>query len=100
MKTSYVTRFSYAATDVAGQLVFCWVTWYAAYFYSDVCKIPAATVGTILLLARWLDALDAPIWGLIFDKTTQPVGQIPSLVSVAFRTICHIRGVNVFNARA
>jgi len=75
MKTSYVTRFSYAATDVGGQLVFCWVTWYAAYFYSDVCKIPAATVGTILLLARWLDALDAPIWGLIFDKTRSRLGK-------------------------
>jgi len=75
MKTSYVTRFSYAATDVAGQLVFCWIMWYAAYFYSDVCKIPAATVGTILLLARWVDAFDTPLWGLIFDKTRSRLGK-------------------------
>lgn len=74
-KTSHVTRFSYAATDVAGQLVFCWIMWYAGYFYTDVCKIPAATVGTILLLARWIDAFDAPLWGLIFDKTRSRLGK-------------------------
>ncbi len=74
-KTSYTTRFSYAASDIAGQLVFCWVMWYLPYFYTDVYGISAATVGTILLIARWVDALDAPIWGIIFDKTQSRWGK-------------------------
>lgn len=68
-RTSYVKRFSYAASDTAGQLVFCFVSFYLLKFYTDVFGISAATAGTILLVARMIDAVDAPVWGIIFDKT-------------------------------
>jgi sugar (glycoside-pentoside-hexuronide) transporter len=73
--TTLTTRFSYAASDVAGQLLFCWIMWYLPYFYTDTYGLSAATVGTILLVARWVDAIDAPIWGLIFDRTTSRWGK-------------------------
>ena len=68
-RTSYTTRFSYASSDIAGQLVFCVISFYLLYFYTDVYGISAATAGTILLVARFVDAIDAPVWGIIFDKT-------------------------------
>jgi len=68
-RTSITTRLSYAASDVAGQFLFCWVVWYVPYFYTDICRIPAAAVGTILLATRFLDALDAPLWGMVMDRT-------------------------------
>lgn len=68
-KTSYTKRFSYAASDTAGQLVFCFVSFYLLKFYTDVYGISAAAAGTILLAARLMDAVDAPVWGIIFDKT-------------------------------
>lgn len=68
-KIPYTKRFSYAASDTAGQLVFCFISFYLLYFYTDVFGISAATAGTILLIARFTDAIDAPIWGIIFDKT-------------------------------
>ena len=66
---TYLKRFSYAASDTAGQLVFCVISFYLLYFYTDVYGISAATAGTILLVARFTDAIDAPVWGIIFDKT-------------------------------
>jgi sugar (glycoside-pentoside-hexuronide) transporter len=66
---SYIKRFSYAASDTAGQLVFCVISFYLFYFYTDVFGISAATAGTILFIARFTDAIDAPVWGIIFDKT-------------------------------
>jgi len=74
-KTTYTTRFSYAASDIAGQLLFCWIMWYLPYFYTDTYGLSAATVGTILLVARWVDAIDAPVWGLIFDRTRSRWGK-------------------------
>lgn len=62
-------RLSYAATDAAGQLVFCVISFYLLNFYTDVVGISAATAGTILLIARLIDAIDAPIWGMVFDRT-------------------------------
>jgi sugar (glycoside-pentoside-hexuronide) transporter len=69
------TRLSYAASDVAGQLLFCWVIWYVPYFYTDICKIPAAAVAAILLATRFLDALDAPLWGILVDRTRSRWGK-------------------------
>jgi len=66
---TYTQRFSYAASDTAGQLVFCIISFYLLKFYTDVYGIPAATAGTILLVARCIDAVDAPVWGIVFDRT-------------------------------
>jgi sugar (glycoside-pentoside-hexuronide) transporter len=74
-KTSYTTRFSYAASDVAGQLVFCFISFYLLYFYTDVYGLSAGTAGTILLVARFVDAIDAPVWGLVFEKTNSRWGK-------------------------
>jgi sugar (glycoside-pentoside-hexuronide) transporter len=69
-KTSYTTRFSYAASDVAGQLVFTFIIGgYLSKFFTDVYGLSAITCGSIIAVARWIDAIDAPVWGIIFDKT-------------------------------
>lgn len=74
-RTSTTVRLSYAASDVGGQLLFCWIMWYLPFFLTDTVQISAAAVGTILLTARWIDAIDAPIWGLIFDRTRSRWGK-------------------------
>jgi len=75
MKTSLTKRLSYACSDTAGQLVFCVISFYLLNFYTDVYGISAATAGTILLIARCVDAVDAPVWGIIFDKTHSKWGK-------------------------
>lgn len=68
-------RMSYAASDAAGQLVFCVISFYLLKFYTDVVGLSAATAGTILLIARLIDAIDAPIWGIVFDRTQSRWGK-------------------------
>jgi sugar (glycoside-pentoside-hexuronide) transporter len=69
-KTSYLKRFSYAASDTAGQFVFTFIIGgYLSKFFTDVYGLSAITCGSIIAIARWIDAIDAPIWGIIFDKT-------------------------------
>ena len=46
------TRLSYMSSEVAGQLVFCVISFYLLKFYTDVYGLPAATAGAILLFAR------------------------------------------------
>ncbi|HLX68915.1 MAG TPA: MFS transporter, partial [Verrucomicrobiae bacterium] len=74
-KTSFIKRLSYAGSDTAGQLVFSVISFYILKFYTDVFGIAAATAGTILLVARCVDAIDAPVWGIIFDKTHSKWGK-------------------------
>lgn len=62
-------RLSYTASEVAGQLIFCVISFYILKFYTDVYGLSAAAAGSILLLARCIDAFDAPVWGILFEKT-------------------------------
>jgi sugar (glycoside-pentoside-hexuronide) transporter len=75
MKRKATIRFSYASSEIGGQLIFCVISFYLLKFYTDVFGISAATAGFILLTARGVDALDALAWGVVFDKTTSRWGK-------------------------
>jgi sugar (glycoside-pentoside-hexuronide) transporter len=74
-RISYTKRLSYAAADTAGQLVFAVISNYLLYFYTDVYGISVGIAGTILLVARCIDGIDAPVWGIILDKTRSRWGK-------------------------
>jgi sugar (glycoside-pentoside-hexuronide) transporter len=75
-KTSYITRLSYASTDFGGQLIFQFIIGgYISKFFTDIYGISAGVAATILLVARWVDAIDAPVWGIIFDKVHSKLGK-------------------------
>ncbi len=69
------TRLGYTASEVAGQLIFCVISFYLLKFYTDVYGISAVAAGSILLIARSVDAIDAPVWGIVFDKTRSRWGK-------------------------
>ena len=68
-------RVSYGMLDAAGNLLYCFATSYILYFYTDVAGISIVTAGMILLLARIIDGADAPVWGIIIDKTHSKYGK-------------------------
>src|SRR5271168_779960 len=71
----FIKKISYASADAAGQLVFAVISNYLLYFYTDVYGLSVGIAGTILLIARFVDAIDAPVWGIILDKTNSRWGK-------------------------
>jgi sugar (glycoside-pentoside-hexuronide) transporter len=51
------------------------ISGYLSKFLTDVYGLSAVTCGLILVIARWIDAIDAPVWGIIFDKTNSRWGK-------------------------
>ena len=74
-KLSLKRILAFASTDTAGNLLYCTLTSYIMYFYTDVLGISVAAAGMILLVARFVDALDAPVWGIVIDHTRTKWGQ-------------------------
>lgn len=74
-KLSLKRILAFASTDTAGNLLYCTLTSYIMYFYTDVFGLSVAATGMILLVARFFDALDAPIWGIVIDHTRTRWGQ-------------------------
>ncbi|MFI2103880.1 glycoside-pentoside-hexuronide (GPH):cation symporter [Isoptericola sp. NPDC019693] len=68
-------RLGYASTDMAGNLLYTTVSTFVLYYYTDVFGLSVAAAGSILLIARILDAFDAPVWGFIIDHTNTRWGQ-------------------------
>ncbi len=68
-------RISYGMLDTAGNMAYCFSTTYILYYFTDVAGIAVATAGFLLLLSRIVDGIDAPIWGIIIDKTKSKYGK-------------------------
>ncbi|KKI93443.1 sodium:solute symporter [Bacillus sp. SA1-12] len=68
-------RISYGLSDTACNLVFQVIGTYLMFFYTDVFGLSIAAVGTLFLVARVIDALDAPLFGVLIDRTNTRWGK-------------------------
>ena len=77
VKLSVKEKVAYSFTDMAGNLLHVTISSYIMYFYTNVFHVPAAGAlgaGTILLVARFADAISAVVWGSIVDYTNTKWG--------------------------
>ncbi|AQY49684.1 sugar (glycoside-Pentoside-Hexuronide) transporter [Listeria weihenstephanensis FSL R9-0317] len=74
-QTSWKERISYGLSDTASNFVFAMISTYLIYFYTDVFGIGAATVGTLFLVTRCIDAFDGPVFGILIDRTNTRWGK-------------------------
>src|SRR5882724_5713698 len=68
-RLSFSEKFAYGLGDTACNLVFQTVNLFLFIYYTDVFGLPAAAVGTMVLVARVLDAVLDPLTGIIADRT-------------------------------
>ncbi|MFJ9041196.1 MFS transporter [Streptomyces sp. NPDC102406] len=68
-------RGAFALGDVASNLTWTTISSYLLFFYTDVAGIVAGTAGTLMLVARLLDAFFDPAVGLVVDRTTSRWGR-------------------------
>ncbi|MER0466067.1 MFS transporter [Bacillus cabrialesii subsp. cabrialesii] len=74
-KVPLYQKLSYSLTDFGGNLLFVTISTYLLYFYTDVFGLSVGVAGTLLLITRFIDAIDAPIWGALIDRTNTRWGQ-------------------------
>ncbi|MEC0244390.1 glycoside-pentoside-hexuronide (GPH):cation symporter [Paenibacillus chitinolyticus] len=68
-------RLSYGFGEFASSLIWTALSAFAAYYYTDVVGLSAAAVGTLLLIARLLDAFADVGIGILVDKTKSRHGK-------------------------
>ncbi len=76
-KTSLTGRekVSYGLGAVGKDMVYMLSASYILYYYQDVCGVPAAAMGVILLVARVFDAFNDPVMGVIVARTRTKWGK-------------------------
>jgi Na+/melibiose symporter-like transporter len=68
-------KVGYALGDAAANLVFQMMMIYQLKFYTDVFGLEGAIAGTVLLIARIVDAFIDPTAGILSDKTQTKWGK-------------------------
>ena len=68
-------RFSYALSNGGIAVPYILTVAYLSFYYTDVVGVPAAIVGTLLLLSRVFDGITDVIMGMVIDKTRSKMGK-------------------------
>ena len=68
-------RFGYGISDLAANLIWQMITLYLMYFYTDVRKLNALTLATMLIIARLIDGGTDFLVGYWFENTNSRWGK-------------------------
>ncbi|MCS7338528.1 MAG: MFS transporter, partial [Verrucomicrobiae bacterium] len=74
-KLSFWEKAGYSLSDASANFVFQMLMVFQVGFYTDVMRIKAAALGTMLLLVRFSDAITDPLMGIIADRTNPRWGK-------------------------
>jgi len=66
---NFKTRMAYGLGAVGKDMVYMLSASYVLYYYQDILKVSAIAMGMILMAARFFDAFNDPIMGMIVAKT-------------------------------
>lgn len=69
-------RLSYGGGSVASNLSWNMVAGFLIVYYTDVALLPAAAVGTLVLVTRIVDAAFDPVVGVLVDRTRSRWGKV------------------------
>jgi len=75
MTLKFSEKFAYGMGDFASNLIFATVTTFLMYYYTDIYGLEAIVVGTLLFVARFIDAVWDLYLGTIIDRTKTRWGQ-------------------------
>lgn len=74
-KLTWPQKLSFGMGAFGKDLVYAIVATYIFYYFTDVCFIAPAVVGTIFLVSRIFDAVNDPVMGWIVDNTRSRYGK-------------------------
>ena len=75
MTLKFSEKLAYGMGDFASNLIFATVSTFLMYYYTDIYGLQAVVVGTLLFVARFIDALWDLYLGTIIDRTKTRWGQ-------------------------
>ncbi|WP_075646955.1 MFS transporter [Oenococcus oeni] len=68
-------KLTYGFTDMSGNLLYCIISGYMLYFFTNVFGMSIGTTGVLLLIGRIFDAVGAPVMGILVDHTHSKYGK-------------------------
>lgn len=74
-RVGFFEKVSYACGDLANNIIFSSMSAFLVFYYTDVVKVNAAAIGSIMLLSRLLDGISDVVMGFFVDRTKSKHGK-------------------------
>ncbi|MDE5053277.1 MFS transporter [Niallia taxi] len=87
-KIGFFEKVSYGIGDFASNMIWGLVGSFLLYFYTDVSLVSVGAAGTLLLVARILDAIIDPIVGSFIDQTNSKWGRTKPYIIFGIIPLC------------
>lgn len=97
-KVPMMEKIGYSLGDGAANLAFQMMMMFQMFFYTDVFGIKATAAGTILLMARLIDAFVDPVVGVLADRTQSRWGKY-HLATLDGNPFCRVFCFGLYNTR-
>lgn len=78
-KVTLTEKIGYGLGDCSANLVFQMMMIYQTKFYTDIFGLEGAIAGTVMLVARIVDAFVDPTVGILSDRTNSRWGKVSSV---------------------
>ena len=78
-KVTLTEKIGYGLGDCSANLVFQMMMIYQTKFYTDIFGLEGAIAGTVMLVARIVDAFVDPTVGILSDSNKFPMGKVSSV---------------------
>ncbi|MCR3759582.1 MFS transporter [Clostridium felsineum] len=75
IKVSFKEKISYAFGDLSNNIIYGSMGAFLVFYYTDVAKVSAAAIGSIMIISRLLDGILDILMGIIVDKTKTKYGK-------------------------
>ncbi len=95
-RLTFMEKVGYGLGDMASNLYFQTFILFLPIFYTDVFGIPAAAMGTMMLVTRVWDAVTDPVMGMVADRTQSRWGKFRPYI-ISFAIPLAVGGVLVFS---
>src|SRR5690554_6901689 len=95
-RLSFKEKVGFSLGDMASNLYFQTFVIFLPIFYTDVFGLPAAVMGTMMLVTRVWDAVNDPIMGMIADRTQSRWGKFRPYI-IGFAIPFAVAGVFAFS---
>lgn len=74
-KLSFRTKFFYGIGDLGNAIINSAIQFFLMIFYTDAALVPPALAGNALLLGKFWDAVNDPLFGWMADRTNSKIGR-------------------------
>ena len=93
----WYNKIGYGSGDIAGNVVYAFLTSFMMVYLTDSVGLAAGVVGTLIAVSKLFDGFTDIFFGSMIDKTHSKMGKAKPWMLIRIHWLCHYAGLLLCN---